>query len=181
MRSVALPFENRLATLTLEELQTFLDRELEEGLTWEAKGSHEPRPEQVRKAVSGFANAIGGTLILGAERDGAHWRLEGAAFRGGEGSTWLSSVIGGLSPPPRCSIRVFPTATEGQLVALVAVEPIDVPPCMSGGSVYVRVSGRTVPVTDPAQMRSLLERGDAARKRALELAVTLRERCTDVR
>ena len=42
-----------LATLTIEELQSFLDRELEEGLTWEAKGSHEIRSEQVRKAVWG--------------------------------------------------------------------------------------------------------------------------------
>jgi hypothetical protein len=45
---MAPPFDDRWPTLTLEHLQAFLDRELEERLTWEAKGSHEPRAEQVR-------------------------------------------------------------------------------------------------------------------------------------
>jgi len=80
---MAPPFDSAFATLTLAQLQEFLDRELEEGLTWEAKGPYEPRQDQVRKAVSGFANAIGGVLILGAERDGDTWRLPGCQFPGG--------------------------------------------------------------------------------------------------
>lgn len=65
-------------------------------------------------------------------------------------------------------VCVFPVGER--LVAIVAVEPIDVPPCVSDGSVYVRVSGQTVPVTDPTMLRSMLERGEAARKRAFDSA-----------
>ena len=99
---------------------------------------------QVRKAVSGFANAIGGVLILGAERDGDTWRLPGCQLPGGEAKTWLSSVIRDLKPPPRYDVQVFPASAEGDLVAVVAVEPIEVPPCMSGSAVFERVSGQTV-------------------------------------
>lgn len=167
---MAPPFDSDLAALTLEELQAFLDAELEEGLTWEAKGPREIRPPQVRKAISGFANAIGGSLVIGAERQGDAWRLPGIAFPGVEAKTWLSSVIRDLAPPPRHTIKVLPTADEGMVVAVVAVEPIDVPPCMSGGSVYERVSGQTVPVTDPAVLRSLFARGEQARKSAMKRA-----------
>jgi hypothetical protein len=73
---------------------------------------------------------------------------------------------------PRYDVKVFPTSTEGQLLAVVAVEPIDVPPCMSGGTVFVRVAGQTVPVLDPALLRSLFASGDAARERAAKLART---------
>jgi len=174
--TMAQPFDNALATLTLEQIQTFLEHELEEGLTWEAKGSHEIRPEQVRKAVSGFANAVGGSLILGAERDASGWRLPGVMFPGGEAKTWLSSVIRELEPVPRYEVRVFPADGEA-LVAVVGVEPVDVPPCMSGGSVFERVSGQTVPVTDPASLRSLFARGaearDSAVKRAQRSAVAI--------
>ena len=65
---------------------------------------------------------------------------------------------------------MFPTSTDGSLVAVVVVEPIDVPPCMSGGSVFERVSGKTVPVTDPAVLRSLFARGEAARESAAKRA-----------
>jgi hypothetical protein len=166
---MAPPFEANWATLELEGVAAFLNRELEEGLTWEAKGSHEIRPEQIRKAVSGFANAIGGSLILGAERDGGAWRLPGFDFPGGEAKPWLSNIIRELTPVPRYDIKVFST-TNSRLVAIVAVEPIDVPPCMSGGSVFERVSGQTIPVTDPRVLRELFSRGEATRERALELA-----------
>jgi hypothetical protein len=169
---VAEPFGSDLATLTLERLQAFLDAEVEEGLTWEAKGSGDLRPQQVRKAVSGFANAIGGSLILGAEQSSKSraWTLPGFVPPGGEAKTWLSNAIGELAPSPRYDVKVLPT-TGGSVVAVVAVEAIDVPPCMSGGSVFERVSGQTVPVTDPAALRALFARGTAARDAASNRAI----------
>jgi hypothetical protein len=168
MPGVAAAFDSKWDGLTLADVQAFLDREHEEGLTWEAKGV-EVRPEHVRKSGSGFANAIGGSLILGAERDDNAWRLPGVSFPGGEASTWLSNVIRELSPVPRYDVRVLPTE-DGRLVAIVAFEAIDAPPCMDGGTVWVRVSGETVQVRDPAVLRSLFARGEGARERALELA-----------
>jgi predicted HTH transcriptional regulator len=77
--------------------------------TWEAKGSKQPHGDAVRKAVCGFANARGGVLLLGAERDArGNWSFPGFAWQTDEPGTWLSSIIStGLSPAPRVGIEVF--------------------------------------------------------------------------
>ena len=166
---MAPPFDGRLAELDLEGLLAFLNGTFEEGLTWEAKGGDEVQAKHVRKNVAGFANAGGGSLILGAAPQDGEWSLPGVIFPGGEATTWLSNVVLELSPMPRIEVRVWPK-TEGRIVALVAVEEIDEPPCMTGGAVWTRVSGQTIQVKDPAVLRSLFEKGDAARTRAEGIA-----------
>jgi hypothetical protein len=169
---MAPPFHDRWEDLTLDTVREFLNAAMFEALTWEAKGGVAPRPESVRKAVCGFANAGGGTLILGAECGGDPpvWRLDGMTFRD-EPPVWLSSVIAdGVSPVPQFDTQSWSTSA-GRHVALVAIEPVTTPPCMtSDGAVFERVSGRTVPIVDPAVLAGLFARGEAARRRALELA-----------
>jgi hypothetical protein len=100
---MAPPFDDRWEDLSLDKVREFLNAAAFEALTWEAKGGVAPRSESVRKAVCGFANARGGTLILGAESGGdpPAWRLDGMTFRD-EPPVWLSSVIadGGVACPP---------------------------------------------------------------------------------
>ena len=55
------------------------------------RGKRPARRDSVAKAVCGFANAIGGYLIIGAEREGAGWRLRGVSFPSDEPGTWISS------------------------------------------------------------------------------------------
>jgi hypothetical protein len=62
--------------LTLERVGAFLAEQEDEGLTWETKGT-EIRPTSVLKAVCGFANQVGGFLIIGARREGSEWVLNG--------------------------------------------------------------------------------------------------------
>src|SRR4051812_27394703 len=87
------PFGDRWDGLRVEDVERFLADAGDEGLTWEAKGGREPHANAVRKAVCGFANAIGGYLIVGAEQSANGWRLPGVEFRASEPATWLSSVI----------------------------------------------------------------------------------------
>lgn len=168
---MAPPFDDRWRNVTLEGVREFLDEAAFEGITWEAKG-HDLRKEHVRKAVCGFANARGGTLIVGADAvgDPARWELNGVTFPD-EPPLWLDSVIRvGVTPVPIFEVKAWPVA-EGKHVAAVAVEPVALPPCMtSDGAIFERVSGKTVQVIDPGVLATLSARGAASRERASTLA-----------
>lgn len=148
--------------LELAEVQAFLADAGDEGVTWEAKGTERPRPETLRKAVSGFANARGGYLIIGADRGENGWQASGVDFRGVEPPVWLDQTIrDGLRPVPRFNARAW--AVDGRHVAVVRVEPVAVPPCMTtSGEVFERVSGRTVKVEEPRTLAQLYQRGETA-------------------
>lgn len=156
--------------LSLEDVARFLADAREEGLSWEAKS--EVRPESVRKAVCGFANAQGGFLIVGAERDaGGGWTLPGAAFSHPEPGTWIASVItDGLSPVPHFDVASF--MCDGGAVVVAAVEPVAMPPCLtSRGVAYQRVTGQTIPITEQRVLGDLFSRGAEARERAANAAM----------
>jgi|SRR5579884_3029253 len=154
--------------LDVPSVERFLADAGDEGLIWEAKGGgKQPHPDSVRKAVSGFANSVGGYLIIGADRDGDNWRLPGVRFSHPEPATWLSSVIadGGVSPVPLFDPKPL-ALSDGKAAMVVAVEPVAQPPCItSSGVVYQRVSGQTLPVTDQRVLSDLIQRGEAVRLR----------------
>lgn len=92
--------------LDASAVEQFLVQAGDEGLTWEAKGGGDrPRPDTIRKSACGFANTMGGYLIVGAERGGdGTWTLPGVDFRGEESATWLSTMVagdGGVVRSPR--------------------------------------------------------------------------------
>jgi hypothetical protein len=146
----------------LEDVEAFLADAGDEGLTWEAKGTERPHPGSVRKHACAFANAIGGFLIIGASRKNERgpWEIDPVDFRGEEPRPWLSRVIrNGLRPVPRHDVQVW--SLNGKHVAVVNVETVAEPPCMtSNGEVFVRVSGESHPVDDPATLRRLHEQGE---------------------
>ena len=159
--------------VTAAVVEAFLADAGDEGLLWEAKGHGEPHRNSVLKAVCGLANSAGGFLILGAERaSGAAWTLTGVEFRSAEPGTWLSSVIAsGLHPKPWFDIKLF-ERDDGRVAAVVAVEPVAAPPCITAtGVVYQRVVGQTLPVTDQRVLADLMARGRAVRAQAEALAV----------
>jgi hypothetical protein len=119
----------------------------------------------VRKAVTAFANAIGGYPLIGVRRDvgSRSWIADGVAFgENVEPAVWAGNVIrNGVSPVPRFDVRSWATAAGA--VAVIRIEPVPVMPCMtSNGEVFERVSGESVKVTDPAVLQRLYERGWAA-------------------
>lgn len=159
------------ADVELDDVREFLDGAGEEPLTWEAKADDERgrlHPGSIQKAICGLANQIGGYLIIGArwDKDAAGWTLPGIASPGDEARVWLGKIIRRLAPEPRTDVRPW-TLEDGRLVAIVRVEPVAQPPCMTpDGRVFQRVSGETIPVTDPALMESLMRRGRDALGRA---------------
>ncbi len=130
------------------------------------RGKRPARRDSVAKAVCGFANAIGGYLIIGAEREGAGWRLRGVSFPSDEPGTWISSLVSsGVTPLPRFDVKAFPRGQDVDAV-VVRIEPTSSPPCMTtSGVVYQRVSGQTRPVTDQRVLSDLFERGATIRTR----------------
>lgn len=153
--------------LTLERIEQFLADSGPEPLLWEAKGVRVDRGE-VRRQVCGFANSHdGGYLIIGADESDGVWSLDGVEFPD-EPPLWISSVVGdgGVTPyPDGLDTRSFSRA-EGRYVAVVRIPPMATPPCNTHGTVYERVSGRTISVREPLRLAALFERGDGARTRA---------------
>jgi hypothetical protein len=157
--------------LRLENVERFLADAEDEGLTWEAKGTEQPRPQTVRKAVCAFANTDGGFLIVGASPDneGRGWRLDPVAFND-EPATWLSNVISNLRPVPRFDVKSW--EHNGGHVAVVNIDPVAEPPCMTNDAeIFTRVSGESRRVDDPATLRRLIERGEARAAQAEEEAL----------
>jgi schlafen family protein len=158
--------------LRLDDIREFLEDSGPEPLLWEAKGLKADKRE-IRRQVCAFANSHdGGYLIIGADDSGEVWTLDGVEFPD-EPPLWIASIIGdgGVTPyPDGLDARAFPV-TEGRQVAVVWTPPTPTPPCNTHGTVYERVSGRTISVREPLRLAALFERGDGARRLAYERAV----------
>jgi hypothetical protein len=164
-----------LHELTLEHLERFFSTADAEPVLWEAKGVERPRADSVRKHVSGLANRLGGWFIVGARRQdeaialprrALGWIVDGVDFRDEEPARWISDVLGSLRPPPAYDVHVL-VAGDARHVAIVEVEQIRVPPCVTpSGAIFERVAGETVPVREPLVLRDLMSRGEAALRAA---------------
>jgi hypothetical protein len=173
-------FDHRWEELSLDSIERFFSTAGDEGLTWEAKGTEMPRPDSIRKSVAGFANQIGGYLVIGARRDlaMAQWVVEGVPYGSGlldraEPSTWVSSLIApaGITPTPPFDVRHFWTENR-KVVLVIRVEPVSTPPCMTmSGVVFQRVVGATAPVQDPLVLTELIKRGATARLRTADASL----------
>ena len=92
----------------------------------------------IRKAGCGLANQIGGFVILGARWDKSDrvWRLSGVVIDHSEPELWIGQLIGDLRPAPRFEAKAWKLDRD-RTVAVVRVEPVDEPPCMTPqGHVY---------------------------------------------
>jgi hypothetical protein len=144
-------FDVRWAALELADVRAFLEGDTgEEGVTWEAKADDERgrlRPDSLAKASCGLANQVGGFVLIGAkqEKKGGPWSLPGITLPRDEPTLWIGKIIRGLNPTPRHEAKPW-MLDDGRLVAVVWVDPVDEPPCMTRrGQVYERVSGETIP------------------------------------
>jgi hypothetical protein len=162
-------FSQSWDALDASSINAFLADEVDEGLLWEAKGDgRDPLgPHVIRKAVCGFANSErGGYLVVGAEKRDGRWQVVGLANPPDDLTTWLENYIStGVRPSPTHAIRAL-QGSDGP-AAIVSIDPVDVPPALtSSGAMYERVSGATVPVTDPIELARLIAQGRSARSRA---------------
>lgn len=172
------------ADLDLRHVRAFLDNAGDEGVTWEAKaddargGLH---TDSLAKAGCGLSNRVGGYVLIGAKQEtkGGPWSLPGITPPNDEATLWIGKALRNLSPSPNHEAKTW-TLDDGRLVAVVWVDPVDEPPCMTRrGQVYERVSGETLPVTDPARLDTLYRRGRHARTTADQRAQVAGERALD--
>jgi hypothetical protein len=92
--------------------------------------------------------------------------LDGAIFPNRDPPSDVTDLIvnGGVVPyPDGLRVREL-TTTDEKHVGVIHIPPTATPPCITGGSVFERVSGKTVPVTDPARLAALFHQGDTARQ-----------------
>src|SRR3954447_12785824 len=126
-----------------------------------------------------MANQIGGYLIIGArgEKKTLTWSLPGVVIEHPEPETYLHQVIDdGVRAVPRYDVKAW-RLDDGHVVALVEIEPVAQPPCMTNlGHIYERVSGETKRVDDPALLDALFRRG----KQANDDAEAIAERAAEV-
>ena len=171
--------------IDLKDVEAFLGDAGEEGVTWEAKADDDDERARragqepgrvgkntIRKAGCGLANQIGGFVILGARWDKSDrvWRLPGVVIDHPEPELWIGQLIRDLRPAPRFAAKAWKLDPD-RTVAVVRVEPVDEPPCMTPqGHVYERVSGKTQRVSDPALLDRLFQRGQQASGRAEHFA-----------
>jgi hypothetical protein len=157
--------------LTLEHVRQFLEDAGPEPLLWEAKGGKVTRHE-IRAQICGFANSHdGGFLMLGADEVAGTWKLDGIRL-GADPPTWISDLAGnqGVVPYPEgLDSRAWKVDDERSVV-VVRIPPIAAPPCNTYGTVYERVSGKTIPVREPLRLSALFDRGDQARRTAHNIA-----------
>jgi len=169
--------------LAVEDVEAFLREADKEGVTWEAKADTEQsslRPDSIRKAACGFANQIGGYLILGARNAGdAGWELPGITRPADEPEVWVGQILRRLQPEPRFAVKAW-SRPDDRIAIIVQVEPVAVPPCMTPqGRVYERVTGETLPVEDPILLDKLFRRGENARTLAAQRAPRAAKRALD--
>jgi Putative DNA-binding domain len=155
--------------LELEHVRTFLGGAGDEGLTWECKGEKNGQSvttKAIGEGVCGFANSLGGYLILGAEQTSANrsWSLPGLCLDDPEPIAWASRVIcDRLRPIPRFDVRSWPIEGKRHVV-VVQVSPIGVAPCLTvDGLAFERVTSQTKKVVDPVRLADLLQQGQASR------------------
>lgn len=176
-------FGNEWADLTLEDVKAFLDRsdDKDEPLVWEAKGTRFDKKE-LRRQVCAFANGHEvGYLILGADQPtgATEWTVDGVPIEGEPRPAITDAIVdvdGGVRPRPDFDIVAVLEAPKGHVV-IVEIQPTSTPPCLTNGTVYERLPGKTQVVRDPLILAGLYSRGDAAKRdaqaRADRAAMTL--------
>ena len=148
--------------LALDDVRELLDDAESEPLHWEAKGIA-IKPGEVRRQICGFANSHdGGFLVLGTDVQDGAWVLDGVEFPTDDLPSWVSSVAEGVQPYPDGLDTQPIRVDDRRRIAVVWVPPTPTPPCNAHGTVYERVSGRTVSVRDPLRLSQLFGRGGSA-------------------
>lgn len=166
--------------LSFDAVKAFLSDAPAEPLEWEAK--EDWNPGAIRAAVCGFANSHdGGYLLLGVGgREDGTWKIVG--IEAPDSPNAVSDLIanGGVTPYPEgLDSHPFPVA-DGRYLVVIRVPPVSTPPCLTKGTVFERLSGKTVTVKDASRLASLFERGDAARDAARAKAERLTSRATEL-
>ena len=131
----------------------------DENQWFERKGSR-ITARDLGDALVGFANAEGGTIMLGVTDDG---RIEGAD--GSRINEWRQAAQRFTDPPVRHAFRVLPctnAAGEASEIAVIEIEPAEHPHANAKGETFLRIGDATHRL-GPAEAQELrYDKGEAA-------------------
>lgn len=138
--------------LQFEDIQAFLENDLEEGFFFEFK-SDSVKPNHFAKEVSAFANTFGGYIFLGIEDNKS---ITGC-------SNWNEQKIhtvmsNNISPTPNFDCKKL-FDNNGNIIFIVMIEQGTMPPYITvAGNIYERVSSGSIPIKDSSKLSELYYR-----------------------
>lgn len=103
-----------------------------EGYNAEFKVSFPSKIKEVTEEICAFANAAGGTLLIGVDDKN---KVQGVSFDNAKRSA-LQNSIGEISPPLNCEF--YTSEIEGKQIVVIEIPSGDSKPCVFSGAIYVR-------------------------------------------
>jgi hypothetical protein len=137
--------------ISAEDVQSFIDKSLEEGLSLEYKSiASLKNPEKLRKSICAFANSDGGLLVIGAARGregkGASYRVEWNTDPRWN-MEWLQDVTVNLIRPTVQGVQIVSVVNSADENLFLVDIPASInPPHMADGVYYFRNGAESLPM-----------------------------------
>ena len=125
-----------------------------EGYNAEFKVSFPSKIKEVTEEVCAFANAAGGTLLIGVDDKNT---IQGITFDNAKRSA-LQNSIGEISPTLHCEI--YTAEVEGKEIIVIEVPSGDNKPYVLSGAIYVRQGPNSQKLTTVEEMRDFFQQAD---------------------
>lgn len=125
-----------------------------EGYNVEFKVSFPSKIKEVTEEVCAFANAAGGTLLIGVDDKNT---IQGIAFDNAKRSA-LQNSIGEISPTLHCDI--YTAEIDGKEIVVIEVPSGDNKPYVLSGAIYVRQGPNSQKLTTVEEMRDFFQQAD---------------------
>lgn len=125
-----------------------------EGYNAEFKVSIPSKIKEVTEEVCAFANAAGGTLLIGVDDKNT---IQGITFDNAKRSA-LQNSIGEISPTLHCEI--YTAEVEGKEIIVIEVPSGDNKPYVLSGAIYVRQGPNSQKLTTVEEMRDFFQQAD---------------------
>lgn len=130
---------------------------------WLERKSAGVSPQTIANLLVGFANAEGGTIIIGLSDDGA---VEGIGSAGAKRlANWQRAAVDFTNPPVRCQLRPIDCITdkgESDQLVIIEVESSDKVHANNRDEVFLRIGDRNRKLSFQQRQELLYDKGQAS-------------------
>lgn len=125
-----------------------------EGYNAEFKISVPSKVKELSQEICAFANAAGGTLLIGVDDFNV---IQGVTIDNARRSA-IQNSIGEISPALNCSLEIV--NVDGKDVGVIEVKSGPNKPYVLSGAIYVRIGSNTQKLTTAEEMRDFFQQAD---------------------
>jgi len=125
-----------------------------EGYNAEFKVRLPSKVKEVTEEICAFANAAGGTLLIGVDDDNV---IQGTTIDNGKRSS-IQNSIREITPTINC--QVYPVDVDGKEIWVIEVLSGKQKPYVLSGSIYVRIGPNSQKLTSVEEMRDFFQQSD---------------------